>query len=80
MKAVHHVLVSRAETIGTFNTGFDTVNLHRPAAVQHAQEVVFFAQDARDDVVLVEVADDAQPRGGRAAGSLRTSTRTEIGA
>jgi hypothetical protein len=28
--AVHHILVSSAETIGAFNTGFDTANLHRP--------------------------------------------------
>jgi hypothetical protein len=30
LKAVYHLLVSSAETIGTFNTDFDTVNLHRP--------------------------------------------------
>jgi len=29
-KAVYHILVSRAETVGAFNTDFDTVNLHRP--------------------------------------------------
>jgi len=28
LKAVYHILVSGAETIG-FNMGFDTVNLHR---------------------------------------------------
>ena len=27
---VHHILVSSAETRRAFNTGFDTVNLHRP--------------------------------------------------
>jgi len=32
LKAVHHILASSAETIGAFNTGFDTVNLHRPTA------------------------------------------------
>ena len=30
LKAVHHILVSSADTIGAFNTDFDTVNLHRP--------------------------------------------------
>jgi len=25
------MILSRAETIGAFNTGFDTANLHRPA-------------------------------------------------
>jgi len=30
LKAVHHILASSAETIGAFNTGLDTVNLHRP--------------------------------------------------
>jgi len=30
LKAVYDILASSAETIGTFNTGFDTVNLHRP--------------------------------------------------
>jgi len=30
LKAFHHIIVSSAETTGTFNTGFDTVNLHRP--------------------------------------------------
>ena len=29
---MHHVIVSSDETIGAFNTGFDTVNLHRPAS------------------------------------------------
>jgi hypothetical protein len=28
LKAVHHIIVSSAETIDTFNKGFDTVNLH----------------------------------------------------
>ena len=30
MKAVYDILVSSAETIGAFNTDFDTGNLHRP--------------------------------------------------
>jgi hypothetical protein len=30
LKAVLHIVASSAETIGAFNTGFDTVNLHRP--------------------------------------------------
>jgi hypothetical protein len=30
LKAVHHITVSSAETIGAFNAGLDTVNLHRP--------------------------------------------------
>ena len=29
MKAVHHIVASSAETIGAFNTGFDTVNVNR---------------------------------------------------
>jgi hypothetical protein len=35
LKAVHHILVSSeySATIGALNTGFDTVNLHRPTAV-----------------------------------------------
>jgi hypothetical protein len=28
-EAVCHILISSAQTIGAFNTGFDTVNLHR---------------------------------------------------
>jgi len=32
----HHIVVSSAETIGAFNTGFDTVNLHRPTAAEAA--------------------------------------------
>jgi len=30
LKAFYDILVSSAETIGAFNAGFDTVNLHRP--------------------------------------------------
>jgi len=30
LKAAYHILVSGAETMGAFNTGFETVNLHRP--------------------------------------------------
>jgi hypothetical protein len=36
MKAVHHILVSSAETRRAFNTGFDTVNLHRPTTLSPA--------------------------------------------
>jgi hypothetical protein len=36
LKAVYDIIVSSAETIGAFNAGFDTVNLHpltmRPTA------------------------------------------------
>jgi len=32
LNAFHHILVSSAETISAFITGFDTVNLHRPTA------------------------------------------------
>ena len=31
---VRHIVASSAETIGAFNTGFDTVSLHRPAVRQ----------------------------------------------
>ena len=34
LKAVYHILVSSDETIGAFNTGFDTVKLHRPTAMR----------------------------------------------
>jgi len=30
MKAVQHIVVSSADTIGAFNTGFGRVNLHPP--------------------------------------------------
>jgi len=30
LKAVHHILAARAETIGAFKTDFDRVNLRRP--------------------------------------------------
>jgi hypothetical protein len=30
LKALHHISVSSAETKSAFNTGFDTVKLHRP--------------------------------------------------
>jgi len=30
LKAIYDIRVSSAETMGAFNTGFDTVNLHRP--------------------------------------------------
>jgi hypothetical protein len=33
LKAVHDIIGSSAEPIGAFNTGFDTVNLHRPTRV-----------------------------------------------
>jgi hypothetical protein len=33
LKAVHHIVVSSAETRRTFNSGFDTGNLHRPIEV-----------------------------------------------
>jgi hypothetical protein len=42
LKAFHHIVASSAETIGAFNTGFDTVNLHRltrnSAAASHTAE------------------------------------------
>ena len=34
LKAVYEIPVSSAETVGAFNTGFDTVNLHRPTICQ----------------------------------------------
>jgi len=44
LKAVHHILASSAETIGAFNTGFDTVILHRPtldeAGAEHNESAV----------------------------------------
>jgi hypothetical protein len=36
LKAVHQILVSSAETRRGFNSGFDTVNLHRPTGVRGA--------------------------------------------
>jgi hypothetical protein len=33
LKAVHHILISSAETRRAFNSGFDRVNLHRPTVV-----------------------------------------------
>jgi len=30
LKAVYDIRVSSADTIGAFNTGFETVNLHHP--------------------------------------------------
>jgi hypothetical protein len=33
LKADHHIIASSAETIGTFNTVFDTVNLHHPTVL-----------------------------------------------
>jgi hypothetical protein len=30
LKAVYRIVLSSVETMGAFNTGFDTVNLHRP--------------------------------------------------
>jgi hypothetical protein len=32
LKAVHHILVSSAETRRAFNSGFDRVYLHRPTS------------------------------------------------
>jgi hypothetical protein len=34
LKAVYDVIVSSAETIGAFNTGFDTIDLHRPSSAE----------------------------------------------
>jgi hypothetical protein len=42
LKAVHHILVSSAETKGAFHTGFDTVNLHRPTWASRASVVMCF--------------------------------------
>jgi len=39
LKEVHHIIASSAETIGAFNTGFDTANLHRPATAAAARTV-----------------------------------------
>jgi hypothetical protein len=33
LKAVDHIIVSSAETMGAFNTAFDAINLHRPTIV-----------------------------------------------
>jgi len=38
LKAADHIWVSRAETKGAFNTGIDTVNLHRPTTSAAAPE------------------------------------------
>jgi hypothetical protein len=46
LKAVHHILVSSAETRRAFNSSFDTVNLHRPTVV-HAGGGL---DDVREDV------------------------------
>jgi NADPH-dependent 2,4-dienoyl-CoA reductase/sulfur reductase-like enzyme len=48
VKAGYHILVTRAETIGAFNTGFDTANLHRPTSGRAAR-------DARHEVVVYVV-------------------------
>jgi hypothetical protein len=44
LKAFQHIVASSAETIGAFNAGFETVNLHRPAGVQGLTLVHFSAQ------------------------------------
>ena len=34
LKAAHHIIVSSGETVGAFNTGFVTVNLHRATSAK----------------------------------------------
>jgi len=36
LKAFHHIIVSSAETMGGFNTGFETVNLHHPTVASRS--------------------------------------------
>jgi len=36
-ETLHHIKVLSAEAIGAFNTGFDTVNLHRPTMHQRTE-------------------------------------------
>jgi hypothetical protein len=33
MKPLYHIMLSSAETIGSLNTGFETVNLQRPTGL-----------------------------------------------
>jgi hypothetical protein len=55
LKAVRHVKVSSAETIGAFNTGSDTGNLHRPTTAMplcpHAK-MVFSLNVPRADPLM----------------------------
>jgi hypothetical protein len=40
LKALHHILVSSAETRRAFNSGLDTVNLRHPTiGLHHPEEV-----------------------------------------
>jgi hypothetical protein len=43
---MHHIKVSRAETTGAFNTGFDAGNLHRPAKVSKKMSPCTLGLDA----------------------------------
>jgi hypothetical protein len=51
LKAVRHFLVSIAETRRSFNSGFDTVNLHRPTDVV----VVVLQERGLTQVVVAQV-------------------------
>jgi hypothetical protein len=55
LKAVHHILVSSAETWRAFNSGFDTVNLHRPAAAAAAAAARCCRSISRDVVAHFEI-------------------------
>jgi hypothetical protein len=56
LKAVYHILVSSAETIGAFNSGFDTVNLHRPTGVNQHEVAEGVTGSAAAQRLLLDVA------------------------
>jgi hypothetical protein len=45
-------MVSSAETIGAFNTGFETVNLHRPTLEKPTGHLTKMTTDAGDEPVM----------------------------
>jgi hypothetical protein len=61
LKAVYQKFVSTAETIGAFNTGFNTLNMHRPAKDGRVRERFVMRTTVRARQVVRETLEDLRP-------------------
>ena len=80
LKAVYHIVVSSAETTGAFNTGVETVNLHRlPFHQNGSVEVSGSRLRLHKDVVVVFATTTTAAGAGvlreRSAGGLQQQQR-----
>ena len=72
------MLVSSTESLGAFNAGFDTVNLHRPTVAVHAAPAahVVRQEDEQQEVREELPACTRRKRsGGEEWGGVRTRTK-----